>query len=199
MESIIENMNAIFAEMPDRNMSMMNAGLFCYDIVNCIFKTILEFSEEYQIPAEFTEEAADLIGKVQIDKLRILLNSVCSEFCSSVIDKKNPGNKKLRDSMLNFITKNYSDSQFSLETMSDKLGITPQYASRFFSSEFGMTFSEYVTELRFTEFIRLLITTEMPIKVIVTGIGYNDVTSFIRKFKKEHGITPGEYRKLKKM
>ncbi|HBG76581.1 MAG TPA: hypothetical protein DDW86_06450 [Clostridiales bacterium] len=38
--------------------------------------------------------------------------------------------------------------------------------------------------------------TDLPIKEIILCVGYTNVSSFIRKFKKIEGITPGKYREL---
>ncbi|MNJ62772.1 DNA-binding transcriptional regulator AraC [compost metagenome] len=43
---------------------------------------------------------------------------------------------------------------------------------------------------------RLLINTSAPLKEIIEQVGYLDAPNFIRKFKKETGVTPGQYRKL---
>jgi two-component system response regulator YesN len=43
---------------------------------------------------------------------------------------------------------------------------------------------------------RQLETTNDPLKDIIIRVGYVDTPNFIRKFKKETGYTPGQYRKL---
>ncbi|MNC57066.1 DNA-binding transcriptional regulator AraC [compost metagenome] len=45
------------------------------------------------------------------------------------------------------------------------------------------------------EVIRLLENTSAPLKEIIGQVGYLDAPNFIRKFKKETGLTPGQYRK----
>ena len=48
--------------------------------------------------------------------------------------------------------------------------------------------------LKVVEAKRLLEGTQLTIQEIVSHIGYLDTSSFIRKFKRETGETPGEYR-----
>ena len=58
----------------------------------------------------------------------------------------------------------------------------------------GENLKSYITRLRMEEAKKLLTQTALPLYEIVSRIGYLDVSSFIRKFKKEVGMTPGEYR-----
>jgi AraC-like DNA-binding protein len=44
--------------------------------------------------------------------------------------------------------------------------------------------------------MRQLVATNDPLKDIINRVGYLDTPNFIRKFKKETGHTPGQYRKL---
>ena len=60
----------------------------------------------------------------------------------------------------------------------------------------GCSFVQYVSLLRVNEVKRLLRETDDPIQSIVEGVGYIDMSSFIRKFKKMEGISPGQYRAL---
>jgi len=38
--------------------------------------------------------------------------------------------------------------------------------------------------------------TSGSVKEIVVEVGYIDVSSFTRRFKREEGVTPGQYKKL---
>jgi len=53
-----------------------------------------------------------------------------------------------------------------------------------------------VTSLRITQIKSKLADTNLPIKDIVEGAGYKDVSSFTRKFKSTEGVTPGQCRAM---
>lgn len=57
-----------------------------------------------------------------------------------------------------------------------------------------MTYSQYVTNLRIEKATTLLQTTDMSLTEISEAVGFNDYFYFIKKFKKETGITPGAFR-----
>lgn len=60
----------------------------------------------------------------------------------------------------------------------------------------GLNFIQYVWQKRLEEVIHQLRTTSDPLKDIILRVGYQDTPNFTRKFKKETGYTPGQYRKL---
>lgn len=60
----------------------------------------------------------------------------------------------------------------------------------------GRTVLEWITERRMAEARRLLLQTDENITAICTQIGYLDPNSFIRLFRKLHGLTPGDWRRI---
>lgn len=101
---------------------------------------------------------------------------------------------ELTNKILDYIKKNVFLPTLSLEQMGDEFGLSTYYISRFMTEQTGTNLKSYITGLRMEEAKRLLRETNLPLYEIVVQIGYLDVSSFIRKFKKEMGKTPGEYR-----
>ena len=64
-----------------------------------------------------------------------------------------------------------------------------------FSQEMGVTFTEYLTELRMNRAKELLRTTQMRSSDIAYAVGYNDPHYFSYLFKKHTGMTPRDFRK----
>lgn len=85
-------------------------------------------------------------------------------------------------------------NNISIADIADYLGISSSYLSRFFKAETGKSPLEYLTEFRISKSKDLLKDSSYTLKEISEKIGYNDVNSFIRYFKKYEGITPGKYR-----
>lgn len=70
------------------------------------------------------------------------------------------------------------------------------YVSRLFHKETGISFSQYVQNLRMENFCRLLVETDMKIIEIRHILGYKDAKYFYALFQKSTGMSPQEYRKL---
>lgn len=65
---------------------------------------------------------------------------------------------------------------------------------RMFKSFYATTPHQYITERRIFKVKEYLTETEYPIKKICRKVGYNNVSSFSRLFKKNTGVTPSKYR-----
>lgn len=96
-----------------------------------------------------------------------------------------------------YIDKNYS-KDISLEELSGICGISRQHFCRIFKKEFGMRPLEYLAKKRISEAKILLCNTSKRISLIGEETGYKDITYFGMVFKKYEGISPSEYRKIKK-
>lgn len=102
---------------------------------------------------------------------------------------------KLVHEIKQYIQANYHDSNLSLQHLSDLFGIQIKPLSRLFKEESGEKFVDYVAYVRIENAKRLLEETDLSIRDIGEKSGYVHSFSFIRVFKKEAGVTPGDYRK----
>jgi two-component system response regulator YesN len=82
----------------------------------------------------------------------------------------------------------------SIQVIAQKFSINANYVSQLFKKEIGVTFTEYLTNLRVNYAIRLLKTTELPISNVAEKSGFGDYFYFTRIFKKSTGQTPSAYR-----
>ncbi|GGF92055.1 putative HTH-type transcriptional regulator YtdP [Paenibacillus albidus] len=103
-----------------------------------------------------------------------------------------------RDPVISFVL-DYLDKHcgedINLNLVADKLNLTPGYLSSIFKEKTGINFSEYLNNLRIERAKELLMNLDLLIQDIALQVGYQNVNSFIRMFKRSSGLTPGEYRK----
>ena len=96
--------------------------------------------------------------------------------------------------MLDYLDKHYGEN-INLNLVADKLNLSPGYLSTFFKEKQGINFSDYLNNLRISHAKELLMNVDLRIQEIALQVGYLNVNSFIRMFKRASGLTPGEYRK----
>ncbi|SEO77008.1 AraC family transcriptional regulator [Paenibacillus sp. OK076] len=103
-----------------------------------------------------------------------------------------------RDPVITFVL-DYLDHHYgediNLNIVADKLNLTSGYLSSIFKEKTNINFSEYLNNLRVERAKELLVNVDLRIQDIATQVGYQNVNSFIRMFKRRYGLTPGEYRK----
>lgn len=96
--------------------------------------------------------------------------------------------------VLEYLEKHYGED-INLNIVADKLNLTSGYLSSIFKEKTGINFSEYLNTLRIERAKELLVNIDLRIQDIALQVGYQNVNSFIRMFKRASGLTPGEYRK----
>ena len=92
-----------------------------------------------------------------------------------------------------FLKRN-SFKKVSLKDAAELVCLSPKYLSRLFKQGVGMGFSEYKLKFKLDEAKRLLLNTNYNVDQIAYKLGYNNVESFIRLFKRRGALTPTEYR-----
>lgn len=93
-----------------------------------------------------------------------------------------------------FIAANFSKNDFSLNLISNHIGVSPNYFSSIFKQETGQSFVEYLTKARIDKACELLKCTNMRTAEIGETVGYNDPHYFSATFKKVTGCSPKEYK-----
>jgi len=93
-----------------------------------------------------------------------------------------------------YMAQNFTDSNLMLQDVARAVGMSVSRFSTVFAQESGKTFTEYLTGLRLSKARELLVETDRRSSQIALDAGYNDAHYFSYLFKKNLGITPGEYR-----
>lgn len=93
-----------------------------------------------------------------------------------------------------FIEKNFH-KKIGLKDAANVVCLSPKYISKIFKEETGIGFNEYKIRLKMDKAKELLGNNTNNINEIAYKIGYLNVESFVRKFKKLEGFTPSEYRR----
>lgn len=94
-----------------------------------------------------------------------------------------------------FVDDSFMDSTFSVMLLAGHFHVSPAYMSYLFKNYTGENLSDYVWRLRLQKACELLAGTGKSIDEISLAIGYENTSSFRRKFKQETGMTPSEYKR----
>ncbi len=83
----------------------------------------------------------------------------------------------------------------TIPQIADHVGLSSVYLTKLFKLATGKTLSEYLNFYRNQQSLYLLTHTGDTVNEISAKVGYSDVRSYIRFFKKFYHMTPGEYRR----
>ena len=93
-----------------------------------------------------------------------------------------------------YVEEHYCQYTFSVQGMAGHFQLSASSLTHFFKKNTGTTILDHVNTKRIHRAARLLTTTSMPVREIVSEIGFSDVSTFIKKFKSYYGVTPGQYK-----
>ncbi len=93
-----------------------------------------------------------------------------------------------------YLSEHFMESSLMLQDVAGAVGMSNSRFSTVFAQECGSTFTEYLTWLRLEKAKALLRETDQHTYRIAEQVGYNDSHYFSYLFKKNTGMTPGEYR-----
>ena len=148
-----------------------------------------------------------------IEVLTSLIKTIKSYNLNSIVeikewfkDRANKANEAIKNERINsskilvdkakkYIKENYSDDELSVDKMCLALHLSPAYFSTIFKKETGVSFINYLTDIRMEEAIRLLNTTDSKTSIIGQAVGYLEPNYFSYVFKKKFGVSPTRYRK----
>lgn len=95
------------------------------------------------------------------------------------------------------IEENFAD--ITIKELVGRFHFNEDYYNRMLKEKTGMTYSEYVQNIRLLKAEKLLCTTELNVDEIANQVGYHNKGYFYKLFSGRYGMTPHKYRKLVQM
>ena len=103
--------------------------------------------------------------------------------------------EKERISEIQSYIQGHYQAAISLNDLAEQMFLTPAYLSKYIKKKFGMTFVEYLNNIRLFHAVDELIYTNKSLTHIAMDNGFCTSAAFNKSFKKVFNVSPGEYRK----
>ena len=111
-----------------------------------------------------------------------------------IIENDKSGRNTVEKEMISYIQQSFT-GEISLKEFGKQFHLSEKYVSQYFKEHFHITLSKYVTYLRLEHAKQLLQNSDIPVTEVAMLSGYQNVSYFIRSFKKTYGVSPLKYRK----
>lgn len=111
-----------------------------------------------------------------------------------ILENAANGTNTTEKEMITYIRQNYT-REISLQEFGMQFHLSEKYISRYFKEHFHITLSQYINHLRLEHARQLLQESAVPVTEVALQSGYQNVSYFIRCFKKMYGVSPLKYRK----
>lgn len=132
--------------------------------------------------------------KIDLMKLLVIIARENANNADRLSYKVSDSYKENLNEAIDYINNHYS-SRIYIDDVCKIAAMSKTYFSHYFKQTTGKTFTEYINNLRIRKAMVLLTETKDTIIEICQACGYNDNSYFNRIFKKETGISPGQYRR----
>jgi two-component system response regulator YesN len=162
-------------------------------------RTIGELAPEYQKPwkEKGISSLTDVLETTEtLHDIQLRFFSILYEIGEMIGDAHEANNHhQLLLEVRGYIEAHFTDPEMSLDRLKEQFDLNPKYLSQLFKDKFGEGFMDFLIRLRIERAKQLLQTTSDPIQTISGRVGYLNVISFTRIFKKITSMSPGDFRK----
>ena len=195
-----EKLAMIFARLKQMRIMKPDLSAFANSCILQMDKAMAALSANIQEiwRQDYRQRIAGLNDSVEtVEELEEQLMSILTMFEACVDeDRQARRHHSIALQAKSYIDTHYADPNLSLSKVSDYLKLQPSALSQLFKTELGEKFVDYVLKVRMQHAKQLLIDTDDSIQSIAEQIGYLNVISFYRAFKKVQDYPPGEYRTM---
>jgi AraC-like DNA-binding protein len=129
-----------------------------------------------------------------IEEISAQFYGLFESLCDKLDERKNTKHEELIASIHSIIQKEFSSPSLSIESIADRLEISPTYMCRLYKQYTMTTILDKIVEVRMERAKALLQKTSFSIAEISEETGFTNSSYFYRAFKKYNGTTPNDYR-----
>ena len=188
-----------FRDLPDSSGTVTVQYMYClfYNLISVILKACNEMQVDFREVFRQTPDRILDIGRYR--NTRQMIDDIYHVYivmCDYIQQNNKPRNNALKENISAYLDNNYANMDMSLEQIAGTFRYSSSYLSRFIKKEFGIGFGELLNRIRLGHAKKLLAAELRPINEISEMVGYMNINSFNRAFKREEGITPSQYRSL---
>ncbi|MBQ4199521.1 MAG: helix-turn-helix transcriptional regulator, partial [Kiritimatiellae bacterium] len=122
-----------------------------------------------------------------------LVGTACLYYRTPTVDGAPDWHGRLKP-ITEYVNAHYADN-ITIDGLAAMIGTSPVNFRRQFSRTFGISPGHYITTIRLNAVRRLLETTDKLVADIAMETGFWDQSHLTKLFKRERGMTPGEYRR----
>lgn len=177
-----------------KNLPLFVAKGICFDILSLF----IEISASFHYTLSDTVDLSGLMRLDTVDDVIRLIQQLNTELASQPVSQPKQDSDRLLEEIIVYIRENCLRCDFSIQETAEHFNMLLPNLSQFFKEKTGQNILDYSTDFRMEEAKKLLADHKLTLKDISQQVGYYNVSSFIRRFKQLNGITPGDYRKLRK-
>ena len=184
--------------------------LFSYDYneimsssIRLIYDLYFQISDKYPV---LKEDCMTLLKDCLVDLKNVeiasdisrLMDTLLQSLCSKIeFLHDNPFSQNtdiVTQRICQIVDREFSNPSLCLSSISEEIGLSPNYIGQIFKSAMQKSVAQYITDLRMEMLAHYLNETKLPLNKILDKIGMEKNNYFYTRFKKYFKVSLGEYR-----
>ena len=139
----------------------------------------------------YENKDAKYSAPVIVGYLNLLMGDILSEL--KLTPRINADNNSALKNIMTYCYEHYSE-EITLDSVAEGLHLSKYYISKLLNRKIGLSFNDYINNLRIYEACHLLTATDKKIADISEDVGFGTIRSFNRSFLRIMNMTPVQYR-----
>lgn len=129
-----------------------------------------------------------------LELLSILQQDFSPVFSQETSTSRTLKNPERRQNILRYLWEHYQEP-ITLKSTAAHFYLSDGHFSRLFQELTGRSFSDYLRSVRLSHARRLLLSSETSVTETALSCGFGNVNTFIDAFRREYGLTPGQFQR----
>jgi two-component system response regulator YesN len=193
---VLEFIEHAFSHFSERKTRLDKVSVFCGSLVNLFKRELYKLNNE-EGSAYFDSIRMETISSYKsYSELKTLMVKAVMKagiYFRETMDRKD--NFAVIYKAKEYALHHYMDEDFSIQMVSDYVGLSKNHLSKIFKESTGENYWDYVLKLKMEKAKEYLSQTNKTNYDIAHDIGYNSEYHFSRIFSKMVGMSPSQYRR----
>lgn len=187
--------NSLIDNVLEKNYNNKDATL-----LNCmlydIYTSLLKVAEEMDVSINKIPLINQVLTKKTLQEAQGWFHEIVKRICAKDAELSNENKAlELYQEMLAYIKDNFTNPDLNISQIALEFRMTPTYLSTVFKKQTGKSILDVIRQMRI-EYAKELLAKGMSVGEVSDAAGFRESSTFIRAFKNEFGITPGQMKKL---
>ncbi|MDR9855482.1 helix-turn-helix domain-containing protein [Paenibacillus sp. VCA1] len=179
-----------------RPVSVPLAKCLMYNMASTMLNTLDEVSVTSKRTLDLhLLDVEQLLACEHVLQMKEQMKDKLKQVCEWIQTEKRDHHRYLIEDVRRYIEDQLHDPNLNISMIGDAFRMTPSYISRLYKDHTGETLLDTINRSRLAEAKGLLQEHKLTVNEVAGRVGYADVSTFVRTFKKFEGITPGAYQK----
>ncbi len=188
-------MQEALSDMQDKchSGSLLRGSLYAISLMFIRLEAAIQ-TQNVRVPDGVSGEAARSYRHTSIEQLREVCVQAIHDMVAALDMQDEKKGSALHEQIDAYIQSNYQNPDLNVDMIAESIGFSAVYLRRVYKQSRGASITDTILKVRINAAKELLTNSATKVGDVASQIGFWDVGTFIRSFKKLEGITPGTYR-----